>query len=132
MKLNSVIVSKDFNFQNNELVVSKEEAIDIVKNKENELSSYEITAIDGELAFEKMNSFIYTIEQNNIDDENYYATDDITRKVWKIKVEHGFMAKDFGIEGKNEYYKEGMSKYYYVDATTGEIICGENVVVFPN
>ena len=127
-KLNSVIISKDFNFQNNELIISSDEAINIAKNKENEFSDYEITNINSELAFEKMNAYIYKIENDKFDEEDFYVTDDVTRKVWKIKVEHGLLAKDFGIERKNEYLKEGMSKYYYVDVTTGEIIGGERVI----
>ena len=75
------------------------------------------------------------IENNEFDttttmeEQTYYKTDNITRYVWKVKVEHGLSMKDFGsdIERRNEYYKEGMSKYYFIDATTGEIIGGDIV-----
>ncbi len=57
-----------------------------------------------------------------MEDETYYKTENITRKVWKIKVEHDAKWKDY--MDHNQYVKEGMNKYYYVDTTTGEIISG--------
>lgn len=131
--LNTIIVYPDSSFQNNDVIISQDEAITIAQNKEKEFSNYDITNVEAKLSIEKMNAFIYAIENNTFNQEQtmeertYYKTDNITRKVWKVKVEHGFLAKDFGIDRKNEYYKEGMSKYYFIDATTGEIIGGENV-----
>lgn len=131
--LNSIIVNLDNTFQNNEVLISKDNALNIAVNKEKEFSKYDITNTDVELSIEKMNTFIYRIENDEFDqseeieEKTYYKTDNITRNVWKVKVEHGFLGKDFGIERKNEYIKEGMSKYYFVDATTGEIIGGSNV-----
>ena len=130
--LNSIIINIDSSFQNNEVVISKDEALNIAKNKEKEFSNYDITNTDVELSIEKMNTFIYRIENDefdttkNMEEQTYYKTDNITRKVWKVKVEHGLSMKDFGsdIARRNEYYKEGMSKYYFIDATTGEIIGG--------
>ena len=75
-----------------------------------------------------MNAFIYQLENDKynvtgtMEDETYYKTENITRKVWKIKVEHDAEWKDY--MEHNQYVKECMDKYYYVDATTGEIIGG--------
>ena len=130
--LNSILINIDNSFQNNEVIISKDEALNIAKNKEKEFSSYDITNTDVELSIEKMNTFIYRIENNDFDqskdmeEQTYYKTDNITRKVWKVKIEHGFLMKDFGTD-YNKYIKEGMSKYYFIDATTGEIIGGEQV-----
>ena len=128
--LNNIIIFRDDSFQNNEVVISKDEAIEIAKNKEKEFSEYDIINVEAELSIEKLNAYIYAIENEifkepqSMEERKYYKTDNITRKVWKVKVDHGLSPKDFGFFKSFEYEKEGMSKYYFVDATTGEIIGG--------
>ena len=135
--LYSIIINIDNTFQNNEVLISKDDALNIAVNKEKEFSNYDITNTDVELSIEKMNALIYAIENEifkepqSMEERTYYKTEDITRKVWKVKIEHGLSAKDFGMDRIYEYYKEGIGKFYFVDATTGEIIGGENVVEFP-
>lgn len=127
--LNSVLLNKDSSYQHNPVVITEEEALNIAKNKEQELSPHEITNITSSLAIEKMNAFIYQVENNKynvtgtMEDEIYYKTENITRKVWKIKIEHNIDDRNY--PDFNQYVKEGMDKYYYIDATTGEIIGGE-------
>ena len=127
--LNTVQIGEDKSFQNNEIVISKEDAIEIAKNKEKEFSNYDITNVKCELSIEKMNSFIYQIENNAFDvtkspdEQDYYKTDDVARKVWQVKVEHNLDM--IGEDNINKYIKEKMDKYYYIDATTGEIIGGK-------
>lgn len=126
--LNSILINNDNTYQNNPVVITEEEAINIAKNKEQELSPHEITNVTSSLSIEKMNAFIYQLENDKynvtgtMEDETYYKTENITRKVWKVKVEHNVDEKDY--IDYNKYIKEGMNKYYYVDATTGEIIGG--------
>lgn len=127
--LNSILIGTDNTYQNNPVVITEEEAINIAKNKEQELSPNEITDITSRLSIEKMNAFIYQLENDKYDvtgtmeDETYYKTENITRKVWKVKIEHSVDDKDY--IDYNQYIKEGMNKYYYVDVTTGEIIGGD-------
>ena len=127
--LNSVLLNKDSSYQNNPVVITEEEALNIAKNKEQELSPHEITNMTSSLSIEKMNVFIYQIENNkynvtgNPEDEIYYKTENTTRKVWKIMIQHDIDDRDY--PDFNQYVKEGMDKYYYIDATTGEIIGGE-------
>ena len=127
--LNSILIGTDNTYQNNPVVITEEEAINIAKNKEQELSPHEITNVTSSLSIEKMNAFIYQLENDKYDvtgtmeDETYYKTENITRKVWKVKIEHNVDDKDY--IDYNQYIKEGMNKYYYVDATTGEIIGGD-------
>jgi hypothetical protein len=131
--LNSVLLNKDTTYQKNPLVISEEEAINIVKSKEQEFSPLEITNITSELSIAKMNAFVYVLENDKYDvttstneeDDLYYKTDDIARKIWKIKIEHNVPMREYA-DDYNKYIKEGMDKVYYVDATTGEIIGGEN------
>ena len=64
-----------------------------------------IEIIDTKKDIKKMNAHMY--ETENLTDSGYYITDDIVRNVWNVTI----------IE--NPY---GYKKYYYIDATTGEII----------
>ena len=127
--LNSVLLNKDSSYQKNPVVITEEEAINIAKNKELELSPHEITNMTSSLSIEKMNAFIYQIENDKYDitgstkDKTFYKTENIARTVWKIKVEHNVEERNYN-EDRNKYIKEGMDKYYFVDATTGEIIGG--------
>jgi len=131
--LNSILLSSDNTYQKNPLVITEEEAVNIAKNKEQEFSPFEITKVTSDLSIEKMNAFIYQIENNKYDvtntneEETYYKTENIARKVWKIKIEHNIDMKDYRKE-TNKYVKEGMNKIYFIDATTGEIIGGTHTL----
>ena len=148
--LNSITFTIDTSYQDNPIIITKEEAINIAKNKEKEFSSFEITNVTCELSIQKMNTEIYEIERGEVyqsNEENerkYYETENLVRKVWKVKVEHNVdyvqylsqyveelhqieddeMAQDFLKNVLDNYDKEGMDKFYYVDVTTGEIIGG--------
>lgn len=117
----------DNNFNGNTIVISEEEAKNIAIQKENELSNIPILETNAELAIEKMNVFIYYLE-NNINDDNIYKTDDISRLVWKVEIKHDkdkkYTSND--LETIKKYY----NKKYYIDATTGEIIGGEQAELF--
>jgi hypothetical protein len=132
--LNSVLLNKDTTYQKNPLVISEEEAINIVKSKEQEFSPLEITNITSELSIEKMNTFIYLLENDkyditaNMEEQVHYKTDDISRKVWKIKIEHNVPMREYA-DDYNKYVKEGMDKIYYIDTTTGEIIGGKSAML---
>lgn len=113
----------DSNFENNPIVLSKEEAIQIATNKEKEFSSLEISSAEAELAIERMNIFIYRLENNIENNSSEYKVDDISRNVWKVEIKHkkNEKPKDTKIETVKQMY----NKNYYIDATTGEIIGGE-------
>lgn len=113
----------DSNFENNAIVLSKEEAIRIATNKEKEFSSLEISSAEAELAIEKMNIFIYRLENNIENNSSEYKVDDISRNVWKVEIKHKKNEKPK--DSKIETVKQMYNKNYYIDATTGEIIGGE-------
>lgn len=125
LKVQSILNEKNNTYGNNEILVSKEEAIEIVKQKEKQFSNLVSEVVISELGIEKMNTFIYQLEQDTIEDNtNYYKVEDIARNVWIIKVKHE--KEDRFAEFKSyENYKKYASKYYYVDTTTGEIIGGK-------
>lgn len=148
--INSITFNMDSSYQDNPIIISREEAINIARNKEKELSSYEITNITCELSIEKMNTRIYEIEKgefyqsNEENEQKFYETENLVRKVWKVKIEHNIdfvkymskyteeihkidndeIAEEYIKSVMDNYTKEGMDKFYYVDVTTGEIIGG--------
>ena len=94
--------------------------------------SLEIIDIASELEIRKMNTYIFKLE-NNIDDANIdesneettiYKTENITRNVWIVRIKHN-KPENINFSTSLEYNKQ-MDKKYYIDATTGEIIGGED------
>ena len=115
-------------FDNNPIIISKEEAIGIAKNKEKEFSELEISNISAELSIEKMNMFIYCLENNLTNENGELKIEDISRNVWVVNIEHNkdSKPKDAMLETVKNLY----NKKYYIDATTGEIIGGEQSEFF--
>ena len=74
-----------------------------------------------------MNSVIYQLENNMIDNDIYVETDNKIRNVWKITIDHEDKEIFRGItqEEQVQWMKENSKKTYFVDGTTGEIIGGE-------
>lgn len=127
IKLKRLSNYKDSSYENNDLIISKDDAIKIVEEKEKTFNGSNFKIVSCELGIEKMNTYIYKLE-NNISDleiQNYYRVDDISRNVWIVKIEHEKENSIIEFES-TENYKKYANKYYYVDVTTGEIIGGKN------
>lgn len=110
-------------FVNNPIVITKDEAIKIAIDKEKEFSSLDILKYEAELGVKKMNNFVFLLENklNNMN-ENIYI-DNIERNVWIVSIEHKKENKPRSEDiliARAEF-----NKNYYIDATTGEIIGGE-------
>lgn len=126
----TINISKNTEEVDNPIIIQEETAIEIAKNKEAEFTNTEITNIKSELSIEKMNTFVYQLENEIYDtDPNnggiFLDIDKLIRKVWKITIEHN-NKKDFNIyPNPNQYMKENLNKEIYIDATTGEIIGGK-------
>ena len=75
-----------------------------------------------------MNIFIYCLENNVTNEKGELKTTDTTRNVWVVNIEHdkNTIPKDGNIETVKKFY----NKKYFVDATTGEIIGGEESEFF--
>lgn len=113
----------------NPIIVEEKEAIEIALNKEKEFTDVEISNYKAELSIEKMNTFVYQLENEiyNTDINNggtYLDIKDVTRNVWKITIEHNNKKAENLYVDYNEYIKENYNKEFYVDATTGEILGG--------
>ena len=105
------LVLFDEEFENNEIKITKEEAEQIAEEKYTILAQTEryikgrIETIDTKLSIEKMNSFVYGIE-NPLPDGEAYSMPTVIRKVWRVEINQGEVA-------------------FFIDCTTGEIIGGD-------
>ncbi len=127
----------NMNFENNPIVITEEEAIEIAKESNSKITSNEIESIESNLDIKDMNEFIYLQEQSKgeddgntketIEDENgvqtyrtysLYKSDKIVRKVWRITI--NYVQGEIDLNNLNKY----SSRDFYVDSTTGEIIGG--------
>lgn len=124
-QINKVITLQEINcnFENNDIILSEDEAIRIAKNKEKDLyQNVDNIDISCNLDIEKMNSTIYMIENNikdNFDSKNEngenisgnkYYTENIVRNIYNVKITNKTTNRIIN---------------YFVDTTTGEIIGGE-------
>lgn len=128
--ISSITGVKNNNFENNPIIITQDKAIEIARDKEKEFSSLEITNINAELSIEKMNIFIYCLENNITNENGELRVEDISRNVWVVNIEHDKETKPKNSE--IETVKELYNKKYYIDATTGEIIGGEQSEFFNN
>lgn len=118
-------------YENNEEKISKQEAINIATQKDKEIEKEKtITGQRAELRIKQMNENVYlrekyktqyesgTLNMEKLDENSYklkddavlYKTDERIRKVWMVFI---------------QYELEWDGYTYYIDATTGEIIGGE-------
>ena len=118
----------DYKTENNPQKIDKNTAIQIAKTKAKEIrnGNEDIKEILAELTFEKMNPFIYSLEQyiekqeteeqgtkiQTTDDIVSYRTEQLVRKVWSVRIKYN-----------NEEFADEMK--FYVDAEAGEIIGGD-------
>lgn len=124
-------------YEDNEQVISKEEAIRIAVEKDKQIETrHAITSIEAEIGIDKMNTevvyrakdieaydkgtTVFTLDQNGKSKikENaiFYKIGERVRKVWEVTIVYDYVI----------YEENGPERFvYYVDATTGEIIGGD-------
>ena len=118
-------------FDNNELVVTEEEAKNIALDEDKKIDTYNVERIETKLMIVKMNADAYNRINNEekyyeeiqtanypAEDRNYYKVDDKIRKAWVVVLYYEDKFNDV-----RRRYTEGIYTYF-VDATTGEIIGG--------
>lgn len=127
---------ENFKYENNEQIISKEEAIKIATEKDKQIETrHNIKSVDAELGIDKMNTDVVYREkdienyekgiinfernENGIykikEDVEFYKVENRVRKVWEVTVYYDY----------SKYEENGPERYvYYVDSTTGEIIGG--------
>lgn len=100
----------DEEFDNNPIVITKDEAIGLIKNR---LQGAEIKSINCELKIEKMNPYMY-MQENPLGKDEAYKMKRKVRKIWLVEC----VVKKNNVE---------QNEKYYVDTTTGEIIGGSGM-----
>ena len=127
----------NYKYENNEQVISKEDAIKIATEKDQKIEKrHNIAFSEAEIGIDKMNTEVIYREQNieeyekgtiNFesdkngvykvkDDSVFYKVDNRVRKVWEVTIYYDYI----------KYKENGRERFvYYVDATTGEIIGGD-------
>ena len=122
----------NYEYQNNEIVITKENAIEIAKAADRKISILDITKIDAELAIERVNSFVYAQEKTLGKEDEYkyeiidgyntaynaYFNEKILRTIWKVKIDYEFRNEN----KRND--NERFGRIYYIYSTTGEVIGG--------
>lgn len=128
---------ENYKYENNEQVISKEDAIRIATEKDKKIEKrHSIASTEAEIGIDKMNTEVIYREQNieeyekgtiNFesdkngvykvkDDSVFYKVDNRVRKVWEVTIYYDYI----------KYKENGSERFvYYVDATTGEIIGGD-------
>ena len=126
---------ENIKYENNEQVISKEDAIKIATEKDKLIETrYNITSAEAEIGIDKMNvDVLYRTEDKEYYDNGllgnfelkqdgtyqvkdnavFYRVEDRVRKVWEVTIYYDHYEFDYP-----ERY------VYFVDATTGEIIGG--------
>lgn len=128
---------ENYKYENNELIISKEDAIKIATEKDKEIETrHNISSTKAEIGIDKMNTDVVYREKNIEDYEKgtslfvpgengkslvvkedavFYKVDDRVRKVWEVTIYYDYY----------KYEENGPERFvYYVDCTTGEIIGG--------
>lgn len=124
----------NYNFDNNEQIITKEQAIEIATNKERELDNgrFKVSSVDAKLDIVKMNEYVYSQENpiNNTESETKISE---STKMVKIKDENDYEV--YVVEPRTRFAWNVQIKYesefdtmvsYYVDTTTGELIGGSS------
>lgn len=127
---------ENYKYENNEQVISKEDAIRIATEKDRQIETrHNIVSADAEIGIDKMNTEVIYREKNIEDYEKgtinfvfsenglvspkedavFYKVDNRVRKVWEVTICYDYY----------KYDKDFPERFvYYIDATTGEIIGG--------
>ena len=75
-----------------------------------------------------MNEFVYILENEKENDSGNVHVENIKRNVWVVYIEH---KKDEHPRNTDvSTVRQEFNKKYYIDATTGEIIGGEEAEFF--
>lgn len=123
-------------YENNEQIISKEEAIKIAKEKDEKIETrHKISSAEAEIGIDKMNTDVIYREKDieeydkgtiNFkpgengkmilkDDAVFYKVENRVRKVWEVTLYYDY----------TKYEDNGLERYvYFIDSTTGEVIGG--------
>lgn len=129
LEIESITKESNGEYAGNPVEISKEEAVEVAKNKEMEFTSNEISSVTVELGIRKMNTYIYKLENeiyfqdnNETNHKINIANTSDARQVWIVSVKHNKEISTNIIDNLKEKNKE-----YYIDVTTKEILGGKEI-----
>ncbi len=127
-KVHSLSIS-DEPFENNEIKITMEQAIDIAKEKDKIINTenYIQKGVDAKLDIVRVNPEVY-LKENGLENGNKVATleDGSTYSYYEYKM-NGRVRKAYKVTISYENRPLGLTRTYYVDVTTGEVIGGEDI-----
>ena len=127
-KVHSLSIS-DEPFENNEIKITMEQAIDIAKEKDKVINTenYIQKGVDAKLDIVRVNPEVY-LKENGLENGNKVATleDGSTYSYYEYKM-NGRVRKAYKVTISYENRPLGLTRTYYVDVTTGEVIGGEDI-----
>ena len=124
-------------FDNNEVVVTEQEAVDIALKEDEKIKTNKVESTKAKLMVVKMNADAYAYDRINntdkhykemqipnypVEERTYYKIDDKIRKAWVVVINY----EDNFENDVTKRYTEGEYSYF-VDSTTGEIIGGHTM-----
>lgn len=121
---------ENLNFDNNEIVITQDEAMKIALEQDKKITSEKIEKVETKLMIVKMNSDAYERisdidkyykekEASNAEEKEYYSVDERIRYAWVVVITY---EDNFGDDIRKRYTEGKYS--YFVDSSTGEIIGG--------
>ena len=116
-------------FENNEIKISMEEAVEIAKEKDKVINSenYAQKGVDSKLEIVRVNPELY-LKENGLENGNETTTlEDGTIYSYNTYKMNGRVRKAYVISISYENRPFGIPRTYYVDCTTGEVIGGEDI-----
>lgn len=126
----SIIAIRNKPFDNNEVVITKEEATEIALTEDKGVNDYGVKSTKTQLMVVRMNAEAYDRKQGydhyyeqiytyvNPEDRSYYKPEDKIRLAWVVVISYN--DTDWDVK---KVYSEGKFSYF-IDATTGEVIGG--------
>ena len=127
-KVHSLSIS-DEPFENNEIEITMEQAIDIAKEKDKIINTenYIQKGVDAKLDIVRVNPEVY-LKENGLENGNETATlEDGTIYSYNTYKMNGRVRKAYKVTISYENRPLGLTRTYYVDVTTGEVIGGEDI-----
>ena len=116
-------------FENNEIKISMEEAVEIAKEKDKVINSenYAQKGVDSKLEIVRVNPEVY-LKENGLENGNETTTlEDGTIYSYNTYKMNGRVRKAYKVTISYENRPLGLTRTYYVDVTTGEVIGGEDI-----
>ena len=116
-------------FENNPIVISEEEAVNIAKEKDKIVNTegYTVKDVKAKLAIKPMTPDVYLKENNLTNGNESIQLEDGSYMYYNIYKDYGITRKVYVVEITYGNRPINSSRKYYIDTTTGEVIGGEDI-----